>query len=203
MIVPVGEARHVVAEPRFVQRDFFQRPAECQPKRLPCYNRVVSDTGIDAAGRTTPNAADERFMRLALEEAEAAGREGEVPVGAVVVRGEEVIGRGHNRNIGGRDPAAHAEILALREAAAHQGTHRLSGCALYVTIEPCAMCAGAVVQARVDRVVYGGEDPRAGAVRSLFRIADDPRLNHRAAVTGGVLAAECTALLRAFFDERR
>src|SRR5437667_393888 len=115
---------------------------------------------------------DEQFMRLALEEADAAEREGEVPVGAVVVCGDEVVARGHNRNIAERDPTAHAEIIALREAARHCGNHRLPECSLYVTIEPCAMCAGAIVQARLARLIYGCDDPKAGAVRSLFRIAD-------------------------------
>jgi tRNA(adenine34) deaminase len=143
------------------------------------------------------------FMGLALEEAQLARSEGEVPVGAIVVRGDEIIGRGHNRNIIDQDPSAHAEIMALRDAAQRVGNHRLPGCALYVTVEPCAMCAGAIVQARIAHVVYGCVDPKAGAVRTLYQIADDPRLNHRAAVTGGVLAAESAALLRLFFQERR
>lgn len=147
--------------------------------------------------------SDEDYMRLALEEAEAARAEGEVPVGAVVVCGEEVVARGHNRTIADHDPTAHAEVIALRAAAAREGNHRLAGCVLYVTIEPCAMCAGAIVQARVARLVYGCDDPKAGAVRSLFQIADDPRLNHRAEITGGVLAEQCAALIRGFFQEKR
>ena len=142
-------------------------------------------------------------MRLALEEADAAEREGEVPVGAVVVSNGEVIARGHNRNISDRAPTAHAEIVALRRAAARLGNYRLTGCTLYVTVEPCAMCAGAVVQARVDRLVYGCDDPKAGAARSLFQIADDARLNHRAEITGGVLAEECGEKLRLFFQQKR
>ena len=142
-------------------------------------------------------------MRLALEEAETAKLEGEVPVGAVVVCENEVVGRGHNRNITDRDPTAHAEIVALRDAARHIGNHRLPLCSLYVTIEPCAMCAGAIVQARLARLVYGCEDPKAGAIRSLYKIADDPRLNHRAEVTAGVLAAECAEKIRAFFQQKR
>ncbi len=142
-------------------------------------------------------------MRLALEEAAAAEREGEVPVGAVVVSNGEVIGRGHNRNIADRDPSAHAEIMALRQAAARLANHRLAGCALYVTVEPCAMCAGALVQARLARLVYGCDDPRAGAIRSLFQIAGDPRLNHRAEITAGVLAAECAEIIRRFFQQKR
>ncbi len=142
-------------------------------------------------------------MRLALEEAETAKLEGEVPVGAVVVCENEVVGRGHNRNITDRDPTAHAEIVALREAARHIGNHRLPLCSLYVTIEPCAMCAGAIVQARLARLVYGCEDPKAGAIRSLYKIADDPRLSHRAEVTAGVLAAECAEKIRTFFQQKR
>ena len=142
-------------------------------------------------------------MRLALEEAEAALREGEVPVGAVVVCENQVVGRGHNRNITDCDPSAHAEILALREAARRLRNHRLPLCTLYVTIEPCVMCAGAIVQARLARLVYGCDDPKGGAVRSLYQVADDPRLNHRAEVAGGVLAAECAELIRSFFQQKR
>ena len=142
-------------------------------------------------------------MRLALEEAEAALREGEVPVGAVVVCDNQVVGRGHNRNIADCDPTAHAEICALREAARRLGNHRLPLCTLYVTIEPCVMCAGAVVQARLARLVYGCDDPKAGAVRSLYQVADDARMNHRAEVSGGVLAAECAELIRSFFQQKR
>jgi tRNA(adenine34) deaminase len=146
---------------------------------------------------------DERFMRLAIEEAQRAESEGEVPVGAVVVMGEEVVGRGRNRSVADRDPTAHAEIVALREAAQRLANYRLTGCTLYATVEPCAMCTGAAVLARVERLVYGCADPKAGAVRSLFRLADDARLNHRIAVTQGVLEDECASLLRAFFRDRR
>jgi tRNA(adenine34) deaminase len=148
-------------------------------------------------------ASDAAFMRLALEEAEAARAEGEVPVGAVVVLDGAVVGRGHNRTVNDCDPTAHAEVVALRDASRRLGNHRLSGSALYVTIEPCAMCAGALVQARVARLVYGCDDPKAGAVRTLYRVADDPRLNHRADVTAGVLAAECAEAIRSFFQQRR
>lgn len=147
--------------------------------------------------------SDETWMRLALAEAAKAEAEGEVPVGAVVVCDSQVIGCGHNRNIAEHDPSAHAEIVALRQAARRLGNHRLPACTLYVTVEPCAMCAGAVVQARVARLVYGCDDPKAGAVRSLFQIADDPRLNHRAEVVAGVLAGECAEKIRRFFQERR
>jgi tRNA(adenine34) deaminase len=146
---------------------------------------------------------DEHGMGLALAEARLAARAGEVPVGAVVVLDGAVIGRGHNRPIAGRDPTAHAEIVALRAAAAAAGNYRLPGATVYATIEPCPMCCGALLQARVARLVYGADDPRAGAVRSLFRLLEDPRLNHAVAVVAGVRAAECGALLREFFAARR
>jgi tRNA(adenine34) deaminase len=146
---------------------------------------------------------DEDFMRLALELAALGEQEGEVPVGAVVVCDEEVIGRGHNHPIAANDPTAHAEIAAMREAAAAVGSHRLDGCDLYVTMEPCAMCAGAIVTARIRRLVFGTRDIRFGAVRSKFRIADSDLLNHRVEVVEGVLAAECVAPLQRFFAARR
>ena len=142
-------------------------------------------------------------MRMALGEAKRAGEEGEVPVGAVLVSAGQVIARGRNRPIAMSDPTAHAEILALREAATHAGNYRLPGCTLYVTVEPCAMCAGALLQARVGRLVFGAEDPRAGAVRSLYTLLEDKRLNHRVEVTSGILAQECREVLRGFFRERR
>jgi len=149
------------------------------------------------------DASAEMWMREALAEAAAAQSESEVPVGAVVVLDGAEVGRGHNRTLQDRDPSAHAEIVALRDAARRISNHRLTGCHLYVTVEPCAMCAGAIVQARIARVVYGCEDPKAGAVRTLYQIADDPRLNHRAEIVGGVLAAECAELLQCFFQARR
>jgi len=149
------------------------------------------------------NVTDAAYMRLALEEARRAASQGEVPVGAVVVFGEQIIGRGGNRNIAENDPTAHAEVVALRQAAARLGNYRLAGCTLYVTVEPCAMCAGAAVLARLERLVYGCDDPKAGAIRSLYQIADDARLNHRIEITSGVLAEECSALLRTFFAEKR
>ena len=149
------------------------------------------------------NVTDAAYMRLALEEARRAASQGEVPVGAVVVFGEQIIGRGGNRNIAENDPTAHAEVVALRQAAARLGNYRLAGCTLYVTVEPCAMCAGAAVLARIERLVYGCDDPKAGAIRSLYQIADDARLNHRIEITSGVLAEECSALLRTFFAEKR
>jgi len=147
--------------------------------------------------------ADERTMRLALEEARAAGAGGDVPVGAVVVRGDEVVARSGNAREREQDPTAHAEILALRKAARAVGSWHLEGCALYVTLEPCAMCAGALVLARIDRLVLGAADPKAGFAGSLGDIVRDGRLNHEVEVTVGVLADECGEVLRAFFAERR
>lgn len=147
--------------------------------------------------------SDEAYMWRALEEARRAEHAGEVPVGAVVVLDDRVAGAGGNRTITECDPTAHAEIVALRAAAKAVGNYRLAGAALYVTIEPCAMCAGAIVQARISRLVYGSDDPKAGAVRSVFAIADHPQLNHRVDVTAGVLRDECAALLQAFFSARR
>ena len=145
---------------------------------------------------------DESMMRLALEDARACRWE-DVPVGAVVTRGDEVLARAGNRRERNQDPTAHAEILALREAASALGTWRLEGCVLYVTLEPCAMCAGAVVLSRVDRLVYGAADPKAGFAGSLGDLVQHRRLNHRAIVTAGVLADECGGLLRDFFEARR
>jgi len=142
-------------------------------------------------------------MQMALEEAQKAGEEGEVPVGAVLVFEGQVIARGHNRPIGLSDPTGHAEILTLRAAAAATGNYRLPRSTLYVTLEPCVMCAGALVQGRVSRVVYGADDPKSGGVRSLYTILSDERLNHRVEVRSGVLLEECREALRRFFRERR
>ena len=142
-------------------------------------------------------------MRVALEEARAAGAEGDVPVGAVVARGNEVVARAGNARERERDPTAHAEILALRQAARAVGSWHLEGCTLYVTLEPCAMCAGALVLARIDRLVLGAPDPKAGFAGSLGDIVRDGRLNHEVEVTVGVLAEECGEVLRAFFASRR
>jgi len=142
-------------------------------------------------------------MALALAEARRAESDGEVPIGALVVLDGRVVGRGRNQVIAASDPTAHAEILALREAAAALGNYRLTGATLYVTLEPCAMCCGAAVNARVGRVVYGAADPKAGAAQSLYRLLEDRRLNHRASVTGGVLQRECGAILGEFFQKRR
>lgn len=146
---------------------------------------------------------DEQYMRLALEAAREAELAGEVPVGAVMVIADRVVARAANRTIADCDPTAHAEIVALRAAAKEIGNYRLAGATLYVTLEPCAMCAGALVQARVERLVYGADDPKGGAVQSCFAILDHPQLNHRVEVTPGVLAEECAALLQSFFAARR
>ena len=148
-------------------------------------------------------AEDEQCMALALEEARRAESEGEVPIGAVVVLDGRIIGRGRNQVIAHSDPTAHAEILALREAAAALGNYRLTGAALYATLEPCSMCCGAAVNARVARVIYGAADPKAGAAQSLYRLLEDTRLNHRAIVSAGVLHQECGAILSAFFQKKR
>jgi tRNA(adenine34) deaminase len=142
-------------------------------------------------------------MALALEEARTAGAAGDVPVGAVVARGDEVLGHSGNARERDQDPTAHAEILALRQAAGALGSWHLEGCALYVTLEPCAMCSGALVLARVDRLVFGAPDPKAGFAGSLGDLVRDPRLNHAVEVTSGVLQDECGEVLRAFFRDRR
>jgi tRNA(adenine34) deaminase len=146
---------------------------------------------------------DEQFMREALRLAQQAGESGEVPVGAVVVRNGEIAGRGWNSPIARNDPTAHAEILALREAAARLANYRLEGATLYCTLEPCVMCAGALVAARVQRLVFGGRDLRFGGIRSKFQAADSDLLNHRVQIVEGVLAVECVELLREFFAARR
>ncbi len=146
---------------------------------------------------------DEQYMRAAIAEAEAAAALGEVPVGAVVVVGADIVGRGGNRRESAADPPAHAEMIAIRQAAATVGGWRLVGATLYVTQEPCPMCAGAIVNARVERVVFGCDNPKAGAVKTLYRLLEDERLNHRVEVEQSPLAAECGALLTKFFAELR
>jgi tRNA(adenine34) deaminase len=150
---------------------------------------------------TTGN--DELWMEEALRAAQRALEAGEVPVGAVVVCNGRIVGRGWNRNIGDSDPTAHAEIAALREAGAAVGNHRLEECDLFATIEPCAMCAGALVHARIRRLVYGADDPKAGAVQSVMQVLNHPQLNHRMEVRRGVLAGRCAELLQTFFKSRR
>ena len=147
----------------------------------------------------------ERLMAVAIEQALAAKHEGDVPIGAVVVRDDdgEIIAAAHNRRIIDADPTAHAEMLAIRAAAASIGDWRLSGCTMVVTIEPCCMCAGAIVLARMDRVVYGASDPKAGAVDTLYQLCSDPRLNHRLDIVAGVEAEKCGGLLTDFFQAQR
>jgi tRNA(adenine34) deaminase len=153
---------------------------------------------------TAPRESDDRaFMRAALDEARRAADAGEVPVGAVVVADGRIVGRGFNQPIGTGDPTAHAEIVALRDAARTVGNYRLTGARLYVTVEPCLMCAGALVHARVGTLVFGATEPKAGAIVSAFRAYDHPTLNHRVVVVGGVLEAECRDLLQRFFRDRR
>ncbi len=146
---------------------------------------------------------DELWMQEALRAAQRALEAGEVPVGAVVVHAGKIVGRGFNRNIADSDPTAHAEVVALREAGAAIGNHRLGGCELFATIEPCAMCAGALVHARIRRLVYGANDPKAGAVHSAMQVVNHPGLNHHIEVRGGVLAGKCADLLQEFFRARR
>jgi tRNA(adenine34) deaminase len=146
---------------------------------------------------------DARFMRTALDEARAAAERGEVPVGAVIVINDDIVGRAGNCTIAHCDPTAHAEVIALREASKRIGNYRLASAALYVTIEPCAMCAGAMIQARIARLIYGAPDAKGGAVHSCFAVLDHPQLNHRVEVTAGVLAEDAAAVLKEFFAARR
>ena len=158
----------------------------------------ISDLAMDPQQRT-----DILHMEDALREAAKAQAAGEVPVGAVVVCDGKVVGRGHNRNLLDNDPSAHAEVVALRAAGATLGNHRLPDCELYVTIEPCPMCAGAMTHARIKRLIYGADDPKAGAVHSVMSVVNAPELNHKMDVTWGVLGGRCAELMQAFFRERR
>lgn len=148
-------------------------------------------------------AEDLRLMALALAEAHQAAAEDEVPIGAIIVSNNRILGSAHNQREQLRDPTAHAEMIAITQAATALNSWRLSDCTLYVTLEPCPMCAGAIVQARIKRLVYGADDPKAGAVRSLYRILEDSRLNHRVEVVSGVMADECGQVLSRFFQEKR
>jgi tRNA(adenine34) deaminase len=158
---------------------------------------------------TQKNTADMRvgedaaWMALALEQARLAAEEGEVPVGALVIKDGEIVGKGHNRNLLDNDPTAHAEIVALRQAAMRLGNHRLSGCVMVATIEPCSMCAGALIHARIARLVYGATDPKAGAAGSVLQVLNHPGLNHQMEVTPGVLAGKCSEILQEFFRRKR
>ncbi len=145
----------------------------------------------------------EKWIRSALILAERARKEGEIPVGAVVVMDDEIIGSGYNQTEHKNDPTAHAEILALRSASGRLGFQRLSGCSLYVTLEPCPMCSGALVLSRIDRLVFGAKDPKSGACGSLYNLVQDKRLNHRLKVTSGILEQECSQLLKSFFRSIR
>ena len=147
--------------------------------------------------------ADQRWMRHALELAQRAQALGEVPVGALIVKEGELLAEGWNQPVASHDPSAHAEMVAMRAAAQFEKNYRLTGLTLYVTLEPCVMCAGAIIHARIGRVVFGAADPKAGAVRSVYDVISNPRLNHKPAWTGGVLAAECGAILTEFFKARR
>jgi tRNA(adenine34) deaminase len=170
------------------------------PPVLPCGGGLIVPTTNDQRPTTAP---DELWMEEALRAAQRALEAGEVPVGAVVVCEGKIVGRGWNRNIADHDPTAHAEIIALREAGATVGNHRLGDCELFATIEPCAMCAGALVHARIKRLIYGAEDSKAGAVRSVMQVVNHPQLNHQMEVRSGVLAGRCAELLQSFFKNRR
>jgi tRNA(adenine34) deaminase len=166
---------------------------------------IIGNNPLSIKNRSDPSlmSNDELWMEEALRSARRALEAGEVPVGAVVVCEGRVVGRGWNRNILDCDPTAHAEIVALREAGAAVGNHRLGECDLFVTIEPCAMCAGAMVHARIKRLIYGADDPKAGAVHSVIKLLDYPQLNHRVEVRGGVLAGRSAEILQDFFRSRR
>jgi len=151
----------------------------------------------------TQQQKDERYMRLAIEQAKIAEENGDVPIGAVIVYKGQIIGKAYNQREQLKDPTAHAEIIALTQAAAALKSWRLNGCTMYVTLEPCPMCAGALVLARMDRLVYGCDDPKAGACKSLYNIVQDERLNHRIEVTSGVLQEQCQEQLQQFFEKRR
>jgi tRNA(adenine34) deaminase len=178
---------------RAVARNARAAAPESAPHHLVVFWRPMTDSGK----------ADRIFMEAALEQARLAAERGEVPVGAVVVIENRIVCRSGNRTITDCDPTAHAEIAALREAATEIGNHRVLDATLYVTIEPCVMCAGAMIQARIGRLVYGADDPKGGAVRSCFSLFDHPQLNHRVLVTSGVLVERAAALLKEFFAARR
>ena len=162
---------------------------------------------VAASGRARGNNMElelaEQWMREALIEARKAESEGEIPIGAVLLVNEKIIGRSHNSSIQLHDPTAHAEIVALRQAGRYMKNYRLPGAVLVVTIEPCVMCMGAMIHARVDEIIYGAPDPKAGGVQSRFQLADEPQLNHKIRITSGVLEAECSAILKDFFASRR
>lgn len=160
-------------------------------------------TDIAPETRGTASTSDAAWMERALAQARLAAAADEVPVGAIVVKDGEIVGMGHNRTLLDRDPTAHAEIVALRQAAARLGNHRLGDCVMFATIEPCAMCAGAMIHARLARLVYGASDPKAGAAGSVLEVINHPRLNHQMEVTSGVLADQCSEILQEFFRQKR
>lgn len=164
---------------------------------------VLGRSGVCVRDRLLLMSSDEQFMRAALEEARVAESLGEVPVGAVLVLEGKIVARAHNRNILDHDPSGHAEMVVMREAAKKLKNHRLGGCELFVTMEPCAMCAGAIVHARIGRLVYGANDPKAGAVDSVLQVVNHPKLNHRTEVVAGFLADECGEIVREFFRKKR
>src|SRR5271155_939503 len=170
---------------------------------LCCVGPSVPTTNDQQPTTALTPGPDELWMEEALRAAHRALEAGEVPVGAVVVCAGKIVGRGWNRNIAGNDPTAHAAIIALREAGATVGNHRLAECDLFVTIEPCPMCAGALVHARIKRLIYGANDPKAGAVQSVMQVLNHPQLNHKVEVRSGVLAGRCAELLQTFFKSRR
>jgi len=169
-------------------------------RKAPKVSSALRQRPVAASGESP---ADELWMEEALRCAQRALEAGEVPVGAVVICDGRIVGRGWNRNITASDPTAHAEVIALREAGATVGNHRLEGCELFVTIEPCAMCAGALVHARIRRLVYGADDPKAGAVVSVMQVLNHPQLNHKIEVRSGVLAGRSAEVLQTFFRNRR
>ena len=185
--------------------DFRPAPSAADLSRAPAaaYSWQPMDEDDEDVLELPGGNPHDRWMRLALEEARAAAAEDEVPVGAIVVASGRVIASAHNQRERLADPTAHAEMIALTQAAAAVGSWRLEGCTLYVTLEPCPMCAGAILQARVPRVVWGAADPKAGAVESLYRLFEDPRLNHRVDHVGRVLADECGRMLSEFFRGKR
>ncbi len=164
---------------------------------------MLNFQAINQMNATDTNNTDQSYMQLALQLAQAAAQAGEVPVGAIVVQNGVVIGRGSNAPIQNHDPSAHAEIIAMREAARYLGNYRLVDCTLYTTLEPCAMCSGAIQHARITKLVFGASDPKTGACGSVIDLMNEPKLNHHTEVVGGILAEECGEILSSFFKQRR
>lgn len=202
MSVEGGEALNMSVSPNEAGAELSETSVN---DSCPAAAPEVSGSTISADPSESPAVSerDRRFMALAQAAAEEARAAGEVPVGAVLVRGDEVIAKGFNHPIGAHDPSAHAEMIALRAAAQAVENYRLPGCELYVTLEPCLMCAGAIMHARIARIVFGARDPKTGACGSVVDAFANPQLNHHTTVSGGVLEAECGAALKSFFAERR